>query len=62
MKPQRTGSAPSSAALRATQTPWPAGWMWMSSPPSALKLSIAIETIGLGLKIATRGFRSTARA
>jgi len=36
--------------------------MWMSSPPSALKLSIAIETIGFGLKIATRGLRSTARA
>lgn len=62
MNPQRTGSAPSSAAIRATQTPWPAGWMWMSSPPSALKLSIAIESIGLGLKIATRGLRSTARA
>src|SRR4051794_38386446 len=55
MKPQRTGSAPSSAAIRATHTPWPAAWMWMSSPPAALKDSIAIETIGLGLKIATLG-------
>lgn len=62
MNPQRTGSAPSSAAIRATQTPCPAGWMWMSSPPSALKLSIAIETIGFGLKIATRGFSVIRRA
>jgi hypothetical protein len=36
--------------------------MWMSSPPSALKASIPIETIGLGLKIATFGLRAIARA
>jgi hypothetical protein len=36
--------------------------MWMSSPPSALKDSIAIETIGLGLKIATLGLAGMDKA
>src|SRR3954452_7280467 len=61
MNPQRIGSAPSSAAIRATQTPCPAACRWISSPPSLVSASTVIDSIGWGPKTATLGWALTGR-
>ena len=50
---QSTGQAPSSPAIRLSQTPCPAGWQWTSSRPSP-RASMVTLSIGLGPKTAIR--------
>ena len=51
-KPQRTGRAPSAAAIRATHTPWPPACRWISSARSA-RASRSIESSGCGPRMVT---------
>ena len=50
-----TTSAPRLAAKRATQTPCPPGWKWISSPP--LPASTVTVSNGDGARTMTRGER-----